>query len=526
MSCLEELERALDDPDEEVHSEAIAAIGQRGSDLIHSGLLARWSSMARRLLGEPFEVRKRLLEVVEWQLRHGNPTGEERTTLSRLERELSGDSFSDRLRRVVGAWDYELEVAGLGDGQEAIRELAAYSFENIDELEAELPWLLGSEANSGFSFGKELGAIDGDLDLLPVLLGHWENDISDDRFVTGYLAGAKERRGTEWLEENLDTWATDPGKSLLVATTTWRVLPTTRASRRIALLIEDGSLAPRFLGHLVWGFWARDLPPADVSNLVAATSADTSGTAVFARLAFLEQYIVQRPETLEELRAVAEQTLWESAEHDFGTMDGHRWRRLAEVVLADDPVEMARLGTFLAQRAAEGAGRVDDEIQQVLSIALAAADVPEQNKILEDILGPALESIPGFLWVLESPFERDLLNHMDPELVVRWVEQDIEARLRLVAYAVPVGGQPLAGLARTLLVRFGDREDVRSALGATFGTGGWVGSEADWIEGKLRQLDKWAQDPQPNVRRWAVELRAGYRRRLDRARLLEEEDET
>ena len=51
-----------------------------------------------------------------------------------------------------------------------------------------------------------------------------------------------------------------------------------------------------------------------------------------------------------------------------------------------------------------------------------------------------------------------------------------------------------------------------------------MGSEADWIEEKLRQLDGWAEDPHPNVRRWAAELRASYRRRLDRSRLLEEED--
>lgn len=525
LTCLDELERMLDDPDGSVRAEALSVIGDRGSDLIHSGLLNRWAPLARRLLEEPFEVRKRLLDVVEWQLRHGNPTDEERVILEELERELSGSSFSDRLRRVVGAWDYELELAGLGDGQEAIRELAAYSLENIPELEAELPWLQSGEANSGFSFGKELGVKDEASVLLPILLRYWENGISDDRFVTGYLAGAKEQRGTEWLEQSLDSWASDPEKSLLVATATWRVLPTPRAARRLVRLIEGGSLAPSFLGHLVWGFWARDLPPDEVGELVAAASEDKSRPAVFARLAFLEQYIMQKPEALGELRAAADLTLRESASHAFGTMDGHRWHRLAEVALADNPVEMARLGVFLAQKAAQGTGRVDGEASQLVSTAITKTDIDGQAEILEEVLGPALESTPGLMWVLESPFERDLLDRLDPELVANWVERDVEARLRLVVYAVAVGGQPLAGLARSLLVRFGDREDVRTALGATFGTGGWVGSEADWIEGKLRQLEQWTRDPHPNIRRWAAELMADYRRRLDRARLLEEEDE-
>lgn len=516
----------IDDADGSVRRDAMSVLWDCGSDLIESGLLDRWASMVRRLLGEPFDVRKELLEVVVWHLRHGSPTDEERTILERLEAELSGDSFSDRLRRVVGSWDYEFEVAGLGDGREAMKELAAHSLENLNELEAELPWLLGGSANSGFPFGKELGASDGSAALLSVLLDHWSGGVPDDRFFTGYLAGARESRGTDWLEEELDAWAADPSKSLLVAATTWRVLPTPRAARRIAQLIEDGSLPLSLLERLVWGFWARDLQPDDVSNLIAAASSDKSKPAIFARLAFLEQYLWQKPEELRRLRTLAGQALREATDYDFGTMDGHRWHRLAETTFADDPVAMACLGLLLAQKAAEGAGRADREARQALSTAISTANASEQAKILEEILGPALESIPGLMWVLESPFERGLLDQINPKSVAGWVEQDTETRLRLVAYAVPVGGQPLAGLARLLLVRFGDREDVRSALGATFGTGGWVGSEADWIEGKIRQLDGWVHDPHPNVHRWAAELRDSYQRRLDRARLLEEEDES
>jgi hypothetical protein len=104
------------------------------------------------------------------------------------------------------------------------------------------------------------------------------------------------------------------------------------------------------------------------------------------------------------------------------------------------------------------------------------------------------------------------------------VDRDVEQRLPRIAYATPVRGERLGGLARALLIRHGESEDVREALAASFGTGGWTGSESKWIAGKLEDLERWSQDPHPNVRRWALEMQQYYRQRYERTRLLEEEE--
>lgn len=526
FACLAELERLLDDPDESVRREAMSVLWEQGSDLIEGGFLERWASLIGHLTGEPFEVRKELLDVVVWHLSHGNPSAEDRATLERLEGELSGASFSDRLRRVVGSWDYELESSGRDGGQEAVRELATYSLQNVNQLEAELPWLFSGDANSGFAFGKELGRNDIDETVLPMLLRNWKSEASDDRILTGYLAGAKEERGTEWLEKKLDDWVADLEKSMLVATTIWRVLPTSRAAERLIRLMQNGSVPPTFLGHLVWGFWARDLRPEEVRELVAIASSDKSNAAVFARLAFLDQYLKERPEGMEQLREATEEVLKESTNHRFGTMDGYHWRQLAENTFADDPLAMARLGVLVAEKIAKSGSLLGDkESRQVLLTAISEADTTEQAKILEEVLGPAIEGAPALLWILDDPLERDLLDQFDPETVVEWVKQDVEKRLPLIVHAIPVRGQPLASLARAMLVRYGDRDNVRSALSATFGSGVWVGSEAEWVAGKARQVEEWTKDQDPNVRRWALELKQAYRKMLDRARLLEEEED-
>jgi hypothetical protein len=187
-------------------------------------------------------------------------------------------------------------------------------------------------------------------------------------------------------------------------------------------------------------------------------------------------------------------------------------------------VEMARLVVLAAQEAAQRYGFLDDESREVLFTALQKATSADKARIFEEIIGPAIDADSRLLWSFEDLTEKKLLDEFEPDQVIRWAEQKPDTRLYLIARSVPVSGQPLGGLARTLLVRHGAREDVRSALAATFGTGQWTGAESYWLADKFEQLQRWAQDPDPNVRRWATEQLEFYERRLDRVRLLEEEE--
>ena len=397
----------------------------------------------------------------------------------------------------------------------------AFALRNRDQFESELDWLFGGDAHSAFTFGKELGEADTENTLLHTLVDHWVPRVPDDRLLTGYLAGIAEREGRDWLQELLDEWVADPAKAPLLAVTTWRVLPTVRAARRLQRLLEAGRLEARYLENLILGFWARELSPEHVRDLVTVAADDTARGAN-ARLAFVEQYISQYPESLGTLRDVAWEALEQSARlQHLDTMASYRWRRLAQTVSAEDPVEMARLSILGTQ--ATGYGYLDEETRQVLFTALDKATTEQKARILEEVLGTAFDSVSGLLWGFDDPFDKKLLDQFDPDQVLDWAEQDLEQRLIRLAHATPVRGQPLAGLARALLVRHGERQDVREALAASFGTGGWTGSESEWIAGKVRQLERWAQDSHPNVRRWAVEMQDYYQARFERTRLLEEE---
>lgn len=78
-------------------------------------------------------------------------------------------------------------------------------------------------------------------------------------------------------------------------------------------------------------------------------------------------------------------------------------------------------------------------------------------------------------------------------------------------------------LARALLARFADDEDVAGILYGQFMSGSFSGPRSDWIAGKLGLAENWSRDPEPRVRNWALRLLGDLRSRLREAKLLEEE---
>src|SRR5262249_10272738 len=104
-----------------------------------------------------------------------------------------------------------------------------------------------------------------------------------------------------------------------------------------------------------------------------------------------------------------------------------------------------------------------------------------------------------------------------------WIEKNVIHRLPIILHAVPVGGKPLADPARALLVRWGDREDVRSYLTAAFFTGAWSGPETAWLSEKLEEGQSWLKDSDPHVRTWAMELVETIQKRHEQVRIREEE---
>jgi hypothetical protein len=77
-----------------------------------------------------------------------------------------------------------------------------------------------------------------------------------------------------------------------------------------------------------------------------------------------------------------------------------------------------------------------------------------------------------------------------------------------------------------LLVRYGNREDVRRNLAANFSSEGWVGPSSLHYETKKKSMMEFRQaESDPNVRLWFDEFTESLGRAIERARVEEERDD-
>jgi hypothetical protein len=80
--------------------------------------------------------------------------------------------------------------------------------------------------------------------------------------------------------------------------------------------------------------------------------------------------------------------------------------------------------------------------------------------------------------------------------------------------------------AREVLVRYGERADVRENLQANFSTEGWVGGESEHYSQKRRGLEGLrANETNPKVQSWLDEFIDVLSNRIELARVREERDE-
>lgn len=120
------------------------------------------------------------------------------------------------------------------------------------------------------------------------------------------------------------------------------------------------------------------------------------------------------------------------------------------------------------------------------------------------------------------------LGSIPPRAVWAWIDADIEKRARYAASFVgPIfPGEPDTVSARELLIRYGDRADVRQGIIANFFTEVWWGPASHHYATKLAQLESMrANETNQNVLRWLNEYEESLLTSIERAKVREEREE-
>ena len=462
-----------------------------------------------------------------------------------LRNDMIGSDFSSLMKRYVGMDLLEDKFDEHGKYVDQtlpeIEKLAQQAVDNNDLLQPELEWLVTTDAQNGYRFGYELGKKDKDFSLLTELLEVQQNTTvnASAYFLGGYYRALFERDQQRW-EKQLDALAEDKKLSFWVPELTWRSGISDQAVLRILALAEKRIIGVEHFRMFCFGGVVSNSSEDVFKKWIEFLLSHSDVSAVSIALDLYNFYYIRKeskyilPEELT-LRLLTHYSLFQRSEIGRrDQMDDYHWAEIGKAFIRFYPKRSLELADKMLEHFGEEGTILYSFYSQTQAVLneITRQYPQELWKRIIKYLGPPIDSRAFYIrqWLRSMDvFNKEkegALSIIPPEEIWKWVDEDIEKRAWYLASFVPKTLYPEEGracLAREVLVRYGQREDVRNNLMANFSTEGWSGpASLHYHETKQKLLDFNKVEHNENVKRWIDEYIAILDEQIKQARIEEE----
>ena len=492
IDAINELGRLASDDDPGVRSAAACSFVRAINPLAGSG--RRWDALVNVLARTPTlhrEVRHKLQELgavyQESSVFNDSPERREK-------RRVMSEAASALAARLPAPDTHESLIVALGEehpwgGQD--RQLAsivdAITRFLGDHREAELLALLMQRWPAARAFGAALASVklQQDLAVKALTMAYRVNPAA----LQSYLRKKTEQGDPQAVEAFLDT---QDGRSLS-DTARLEIASIDESSHRVSGIVEQ--LAKR----LPVAEAVRRVPPTSVSlprlledwSARIETQDDYNALIDWLALAVPHQGAIDN--------AISETVLvlvLRRREFPNVRSAAWDWAQLSKAVLRGNEEEIATLVLDLIDHS-DLLIMADGEEARLLTVALQ-----QRTHTVWELIADRLQAGS---WSIEMSVREWLLTEIDTTPVQEWIGDDI-GRARIVARITHPGTDQPTPLARYLLDRVSDDEEVTTCLYTNLITGSWTEKESDRIQRQIEQLNSWRQNPtEPlDVRQWAA----------------------
>ena len=533
MDKLEALE-----PDERYRAIEILAIHARGLSLIRSLSDLVIDSLSHLADVYP-EAKRKIIEEIEIIIHYDGKahSPENLTKLEALRAKLTDTDFHSQMERYVGM---DLLQDGFDEQGNTvdrvgpkILSLARQAIENPALLDPELSWLVTNVAKNGYRFGHDLAALDQGFTFLEKLLAAQRSPTTNGSafFLGGYFSVLFERNPESW-DITLDRLVEDKSLRSYVPELTWRSGMTERAALRILYLVENNFIPLGSLRMFSFGGVVRKVPERVFARWVDYFLKENTRVAAWTALDLFHFYYLMGgserslPRELT-LRLLSAKPFFQEDDTRGFQMEEFDWTQVAKAFLAEYPGDGVEIAKSLLRSFGEDGtitGRFHSEAADVLAI-IAKQNPADIWRIISGYIGPPVDSRAFHIvqWLRDGG-----LDLMPSDSVWAWIDADIPVRAPYLARYLPPVLSHLSSpvcWAREMLVRYGDREDVRSHLYSTFLTESWSGPESGHYLAKKQWLEEFRTDEtEPNVIRWLDDFIDSLNRTIKSAQVREERE--
>ena len=429
--------------------------------------------------------------------------------------------------------------------QPYLEKLAQQASEDPTLLQAELPWLVTTEAKNGYKFGYELGKRDKGFCLLPTLLDAQRNAVDNASvyFLGGYFRIIFEKDVAQW-ENHLDELVEDTALNVLIPEITHRSGLTDRAGLRLLNLAKGGIIGINHFGTFVYGKAVESLSEAVFTTWIEFLLNKTNKSAVSIALSLYHHYYIRKkpePALSSNLTSqlLTHRSFFETSDEDrFNTMADYYWTEIGKAFVQLYPEKGLELAKIMLAHFGQK-GSIVDNYSQTCSVL---TELTKQHPIqVWEHVSKHLETRGNFLsmfaiekWMREADLsatekEKGALTLIPREKIWEWVDDDVENRASYIAHSlVPkrhLEEEWKTSLVRATLKRYGMRKDVRSALMANYLTGVWAGPASSRYETKKQQLLRIKHsENNKNIKLWIDGFVDGLEKEIERAKVEEEKE--
>lgn len=543
------LAESLDNLPSDERQEAVDILIQRAQSLVRlQNLIDMVIDTLKNLMAKPYVDNRQILEGIIRLLRYvGKELPEEKCKLfEELKEQLTGNDFNSLMRRYVSMnliEDTFIDKHGkrINQAQPWIEKLALQAVEDSNLVLQELDWLVTDKAQNGYYFGYELGKRDKDFSLLPELIKAQQKAKENARtiFLGGYFRAIFEKDKEVW-EDQLDDLLRDEKLITLIPDLTWRSGMSDRAALRILDIAQKHITRGCKIDEITLGIGASDISEGVFKKWIEFLLSCAEIPAITTALCLHHSYYcgAEISRTLPEeltLKLLTHKLLFQKPESGRrDQMDDYYWTEIGNAFIRKYPEKSLDLVGKMLEHFGEDGTIFEGFHSQAQSLmnSITQQQPEEVWSIVTKHLGPPIDSRASHIkeWLRGGGFFEEgaegALSMIPLKKIWKWVDENVDKRAWYLSSFVPKGlfrKKEKICLAREVLVRYGNREDVRRNLKANLSSGGWSGSASLHYEKKKKDLLSYKKEENNKyVRLWIDEYVTSIDQDIQREKIEEE----
>lgn len=443
------------------------------------------------------------------------------SSLHELDRLLTGESYWDRFSRYVllTNWDEdyaykEEQVIKSTAPKKRVLELVQEIVKKPELLQELLPRFVISNGHRLYQFGQELALAANDRSYDRQVMAAHEAGLPTviTQFSGGYFAGVRQLDRAAWEEIVLSFLASDTLRAIGV-----EVIYLSGISKRIIhelmQLYNSGKVSSTAFGRL--GLFAdeENVQQRSIEDVLTLLVDRPDGKSTPLLAEITDRYFINGKIK----RKCSEQLLYRLLtshgffEKDSDTMLGYHWNNIAKMFMEQYPARHLELFSVILANMhnLSGLRQMSYPIQIADAIAqthpanaweLVTAHIEHDNENGYYILNWLSDEIS-----FDDEHKGNAIYYFDPTVVMAWVAEKPEKRIRLIRHCLPKTLDISEGGALTHLFidRYGKNEDTAHDLIFHFWTGGWSGPESVYLMRKRDKARKWVSEiSSDNIQAW------------------------